>query len=169
MVVNYDIDMDLANPGEIQRIQMKQGDVMSRCIYINLLENGTAWKAGTGLSAVIRYCAQDPDGLVTSHGLYDTLEDGSPAYMLVGNVLSVTPVAEMTAKPGLVQVDVLLVDGAKMLATFNFEIYVHRAPNNGTQAENGNYYRVASLNAINTELDKLRAAVTALGGGSYLS
>ena len=54
MVVNYDIDMDLANPGEIQRIQMKQGDVMSRCIYINLLENGEAWKPGTGLSAVIR-------------------------------------------------------------------------------------------------------------------
>ena len=89
--------------------------------------------------------------------------------MLVGNVLSVTPLAEMTANPGLVQVDVLLVDGAKMLATFNFEIYVHRAPNTGAQAQAGNYYRVASLDAINSELDKLRSAVTALGGGSYLS
>ena len=169
MVVNYDIDMDLANPGETCRIHMKQGDVMSRCIYINLLENGDAWRVSAGTAAVIRYCAQDPDGLVTSHGLYDTLEDGSAAYMLVGNVLSVTPLAEMTAKPGLVQVDVLLVDGAKMLATFNFEIYVHRSPNTGTQAQAGNYYRVASLDAINSELDKLRTAVTALGGGSYLN
>lgn len=169
MVVNYDIDMDLANPGETQRIQMKQGDVMSRCIYINLLENGKAWKADTGMSAVIRYCAQDPDGMVTGHGLYDTLEDGSPAYMLVGNLLSVTPVAAMTARPGLVKVDVLLAEGAKMLATFNFEIYVHRAPNGGTRAENGNYYRVASLEAINRELDKLRTAVAALGGGVYLN
>lgn len=168
MVVNYDMDMDLADPGETQRIQAKQGDVMSRCIYINLLENGKAWKTDAGTTAVIRYCAQDPDGLVTSHGLYDTLEDGSAAYMLVGNMLSVTPLAEMTAKPGLVKVDILLVDGAKMLATFNFEIYVHRAPNSGTQARNGNYYRVASLDAINADLDKLRAAVTALGGGSYL-
>lgn len=168
MVVNYDMDMDFVNPGETQRIQMKQGDVMSRCIYINLLENGKAWKPGTGTSAVIRYCAQDPDGLVTSHGLYDTLEDGSAAYMLVGNMLSVTPLAEMTANPGLVQVDILLVEGAKMLATFNFEIYVHRSPNTGTQAQTGNYYRVASLEAINTELDKLRSAITALGGGNYL-
>ena len=64
MVVNYDIDIDLVNPGAPHRIHVKQGDVMSRCIYINLLENGEAWKVNRTVKAVIRYCAQSPDGMV---------------------------------------------------------------------------------------------------------
>lgn len=129
MVVNYDIDIDLVNPGPTHRIHVKQGDVMSRCIYINLLENGEAWKVNRTVQAVIRYCAQNTDGMVIEHGLYDTLEDGSAAYVLVGNTLSVTPIREMTAHPGLVTVDVLLVEGEKMVSTFNFELYVHPSPN----------------------------------------
>lgn len=169
MVVNYEFDIDLANPGTPHRIQVKQGDVMSRCIYINLLENGKAWNISKKASMVIRYCAQNPDGMVTNHGLYDTLEDGSPAYLVIGNTVSILPVSEMTASPGLVTVDVLLVEGVKQLATFNFEIYVNRAPNDGTEAQNGNYYRVATLDAINAELDTLRSAITAMGGGEYLT
>ena len=134
MVVNYDIDIDLVNPGATHRIHVKQGDVMSRCIYINLLENGEAWKVNRTVKAVIRYCAQSPDGMVIDHGLYDTLEDGSPAYVLVANTLAITPIGEMTAHPGLVTVDVLLAEGEKMVSTFNFELYVHPAPNTQTTA-----------------------------------
>ena len=57
------------------------------------------------------------------------MSDGSAAYVLVGNTLSVTPIREMTAHPGLVTVDVLLVEGEKMVSTFNFELYVHPSPN----------------------------------------
>lgn len=134
MVVNYDIDIDLVNPGPTHRIHVKQGDVMSRCIYINLLENGEAWKVNRTVQAVIRYCIQGTDGTVIDHGLYDTLEDGSAAYVLVANTLSITTIREMTAHPGLVTVDVLLVEGEKMVSTFNFELYVHPSPN----AETGN-------------------------------
>ena len=128
MVVTYGIDIDLVNPGQPQRIHMKQGDMLSRCIDIRLLENGKDWQIGRNTTAVIRYCAQDFDNLVTDHGLYDTLDDGSPAYMVAGNLISIIPIGAMTKKPGLVTVDVLLVDGAKKVSTFNFEIYVHRTP-----------------------------------------
>ena len=132
MVVNYTIDIDLVNPGPTHRIHVKQGDVMSRCVYINLLENGEAWQVNRTAQAVIRYCVQNLDGMVVDHGLYDTLDDGSAAYLLVGNVLSVTPNRQMTAKPGLVTVDVLLAEGEKMVSTFNFEMEVHPSPNGET-------------------------------------
>ena len=128
MVVTYSIDIDLVNPGETRRIHVKQGDAGSRCIDIHLLENGEIWKIGKTTTAVIRYCAQDPANMATNHGLYDTLEDGSPAYMVAGNIISIVPLREMTANPGLVTVDVLLADGEKKVATFDFEMYVHRAP-----------------------------------------
>ena len=134
MVVTYGIDIDLVNPGQTQRIHVKQGDMLSRCIDIRLLENGKDWQIGRNTTAVIRYCAQDPDNLVTDHGLYDTLDDGSPAYMVAGNLISIIPIGAMTENPGLVTVDVLLVDGAKKVSTFNFEIYVHRAPNGQNDA-----------------------------------
>ena len=169
MVVNYDIVMDLANPGETQRIHVKQGDVMSRCIYISLMENGVKWNLNRSTQAVIRYCVQNPDGQIINHGLYDTLEDGNPAYLLVGNTLAITPNRAMTEHAGLVTVDVLLVADVKQLATFNFEIWVERAVNDGTAAQQQNYYRVASLDAINAELDALRSAIAALGGGEYLA
>ena len=125
MVVNYTIDIDLVNPGPTHRIHVKQGDVKSRCVYINLLENGEAWKVNRTVQAVIRYRAQSMDGAIMDHGMYDTLEDGSAAYLLVGNVLSITPNRQMTANAGLVTVDVLLAEGEKMVSTFHFELEVH--------------------------------------------
>ena len=133
MVVTYAIDIDLVNPGETHRIHVKQGDINSRCIDISLLENGEVWKIGKDTTAVIRYCAQDPGNMITNHGLYDTLEDGSPAYMVAGNIISIVPLREMMEHPGLVTMDVLLVEGEKKIATFNFELYVHRAPHEETQ------------------------------------
>lgn len=169
MIITHEISIDLVNPDTTPRIYVKQGDAMSRNVLINLYANGTAWNVAAGTSVVIRYCARDADGLTVTHGLYDTMEDGSRAYIFSGNALEIMPISDMMAHPGLVTVDVLLAKGEKKLATFNFEIYVNRAPAEGSDAEAAGYYRVASLDTINAELDALRAAVTALGGGDYLT
>lgn len=169
MLITHEIDIDLAVPHSTPRIYVKQGDVLSRNVLIHLYVNGTAWNLSANTSVVIRYCAHDAEGQTLSQGIYDTLEDGSPASIFTDNMLEIMPVGAMMARPGLVTVDVLMAEGEKLLATFNFEIYVNRAPVEGTEAEAAGYYRVASLEAINAELDALRAAVTALGGGEYLS
>lgn len=170
MIVTHPIDIDLIHPDATPpRIQVKQGDVMTRNVRLKLYADGTAWSIDPDAEAVIRYCAHDAEGQTLTHGIYDTMEDGSPAWIITGNILEVMPISDMMARPGLVTVDVLLVKGAKMLATFSFEIYVNRAAAEGTEAEAAGYYRVASLDAINTELDTLRAAITALGGGEYLA
>lgn len=170
MIVTHPIHIDLIHPDATPpRIHVKQGDVMTRNVRIHLSADSTAWSIDPDAEAVIRYCAHDAEGQTLTHGIYDTMEDGSPAWLIAGSVLEVMPISDMMARPGLVTVDVLLVKGAKMLATFSFEIYVNRAAADGTEAEATGYYRVASLESINAELDALRAAVTALGGGEYLT
>ena len=128
MVIKYEIDMELAEPGPVQRITAKQGDVMSRSIYIKLLDHGESISLTRTTQAVIRYRVQNADGQIVSHGMYDTLEDGNLAYLVVGNIVAITPSAAMTAQPGLVTVDVLLAEEAKQLATFSFELEVLPAP-----------------------------------------
>ncbi len=128
MLITHEIDIDLVNPGTTPRIQVKQGDVMTRNVRINLYANGTAWNITGDVSAVIRYSAYDTGNQMLTHGMYDTLEDGSLAYLFMGNALEIMLLGDMMTHPGLVNVDVLLVEGAKKLATFGFEIYVNQAP-----------------------------------------
>ena len=44
----------LADEQGLRRIHVKQGDVMSRCIYISLMENGVKWSLDRSTQAVIR-------------------------------------------------------------------------------------------------------------------
>ncbi len=128
MLITHEVDIDLVNPGPAPRIQVKQGDVMTRNVRINLYANGTEWNIAGDVSAVIRYSAYDTGNQMLTHGMYDTLEDGSLAYLFMGNALEIMLLGDMMARPGLVNVDVLLVEGAKKLATFGFEICVSQAP-----------------------------------------
>lgn len=128
MVIVYEFDVDLANPGETPRIQVKQGDVLSRTVYLNLRENGAEWTLDRTAIATVRYCLQATDGQVIAHGQYDKLEDDCPACTIAGSLLGVTLASAMLAQPGLVTVDVLLTKGLHQLATFNFEVLVHPAP-----------------------------------------
>lgn len=166
MLVNHDIEIDLANPGPTPRIQIKQGDAYSRNIRITLLENGQPWPIPQDCRAVFRYHAHDPETMTDVQGAFDLLEDGTVAYLFAENQLELMPANAVMAIGGLVTMDVVLVLNDWSLASFNFEIYVNRPPKAGTEAENpiASYYRVYSLETVNAELDKLRAAIEALGG-----
>ena len=128
MLITHEIDIDLVKRESSPRIQVKQGDVMSRNIQIHLYANGKPWNVPSDASVVIRYCAWDTEGAKCTHGMYDTMEDGSPAWLIFGNDLEIMPLGEMMAHPGLVTVDVLLASGAKKLATFDFSICVNPGP-----------------------------------------
>ena len=166
MLLNHDINIDLIHPGQTPRVHVKQGDALSRNIRIFLFADGEPWAIPDGATAVIRYRAHDPVTMTDTVGIFDTLEDGGEAYVYADNLFELMPTGPMMATPGLITLDVLLQDRDQKLATFDFEIYVNRAPVTGTEvnARAGGEYRVATLAAINAELDKLRAAVEALGG-----
>lgn len=166
MLLDHDINIDVVVPGPVPRIHVKQGDALSRNIRIYLFANGEPWPIPDGATAVIRYHAHDPETLTDTVGIFDTLEDGELAYIYAENIFEVIPATAMLASPGLVTMDVVFLYRDQVLSTFDMEIYVERAPTTGTEvtAHAGSYYRVASLDAVNAELDKLRSAIVALGG-----
>lgn len=168
MYINHDITIDLVNPTTPTRLQMKQGDVLSRNVRIYLLENGEPWKIPGTAQAVIRYHSYDPETQTRFTGKFDELENGDLSYVIYDNCFEVMPNAAMLAHPGLVTVDILLQYGGRALATFDFEIYVNRAAVDGTEPEIRDYYRISTLDAINKEFDTLRSAIETLGGGAYL-
>ncbi len=166
MLINHDITLDIVNPGPTPRIQVKQGDSYSRNIRIALTENGEPWMIPDGAEAVIRYRAHDPETLTDTSGIFDLLEDGTYAYIYGDNLFEIMPTNALMANPGLITLDVVFLYRDHTLATFDFEIYVNRAPVSGTvpDAPLADHYRVHNLEQINEELDKLRAAIEALGG-----
>ena len=168
MIIDHTIDMDLVKPGAVPRIHVKQGDARSRNIIINLFADGEPWEIPEDAEAVIRYHHHDPDGLTDTQGIFDTLEDGSPAWLFRGNELQVMPTQALLETSGLTQMDVTFLYEGRTLSTFNFEIYVNRAPATGMEATMQDYYRIVRLDQINAAFDKIYTAIELMGGGEYL-
>lgn len=159
MIITHPIEIDLVNPGAAPRVQVKQGESLSRMVEVRLLQNGEAWAIPSGTQVAIRYHVHDLDGAEDSTGIYDTLPNGSIAYQYTQNIVQFVPLPQMLARHGLVSTDLVLTIDGMTLATCNIEFYVNRAPNNGTGAGAADYYRVMSLDQINAALDTLRSDV----------
>ena len=128
MLLNHDIQIDLTNPGPVPRVHVKQGDTLSRNVRIYLYANGEPWPIPDGAAVRIRYNIRDSLSMQERRGSFDTLEDGSPAYIYGENLLEIMPTTELMSLPGLATLDVVLICENQSLATFDFEIYVNRAP-----------------------------------------
>lgn len=162
MMITHTIDIDLTDPTTVPRIQVKQSDSLSHRIQIQLYDDGEAWDIPTDVAPLIRYHIHDLDGAEDSQGIYDTLPDGSDPFQFTRNVMYVLPTPQMFARHSIVTVDLVLVQDSSILATANFEFYVNRAPSDGTEAEAQSYYRVATLEQINADLEDIHAQLDTL-------
>lgn len=162
MLINHKFSMDFQKPETPVRIQVKQGDNRARALEILLFDGGEPWNIPAGVTPLVRWAASDPDTGASASGIYDTLPSGINAWNYAENQLDLIPAPQMFALPGLVQADVALIQEDKVLATFNFEFYVNRAPANGTQPEVQNYYKVSTLEQLNTQLTHLETLITEL-------
>ena len=139
MNVTTEIKMDLVKRGIIPVIDAVQGDALTRQIRIVLYSGGTEWTVPEGVSAMARFVR--PDG---SGGLYDTLDDGTAAFSVSGNVMTVVLAPAVTAVSGSVFFAVTLVQGSAELSTFTMTIYVQKSPS-ATSSENGEYVQMNSF------------------------
>lgn len=155
MTILHKIDMDLTRGQEAPLLQANAGEAFTRQVAISLYADGVSWAIPEDASAVIRYQAHNQEGPDTTWGIYDTMPDGTAAWSAGENVLTLTLVPQMLASPGQVSVDVMLIQREKLLGTGCFRIYVNRAPADGTQAQAQGYYRVATLERINGELQRM--------------
>ena len=162
MILDHTISLDMLIPGIPPRIQVKQGDTTTHGLTILLHANGEPWLIPDNAVPVIRWFAFDPESGESARGIYDALPDGIHAWQYVQNELKLVMIPQMFALPGLVQADVAFTDGADVLATFNFEFYVNRAPATGTAPEIRDTYKVSTLDQLNQTLESLQNQISQL-------
>jgi hypothetical protein len=156
MITTHKISLDMLHPRMPERIDLKQGDVYSRALEILLFCNGEPFPLNDDVSPILRWSACHPDTGEAATGICDTLPDGSHMFQVYENqIIGILP-PQMLALPGLVRADLLLVSPVKTLATFNFEFYVNPAAADGTAPEAGNFYKLVTLDQINSAIAALQ-------------
>lgn len=119
MIVTRKVIMNLDRPDPRLRIAGVQGDQNSRAVCFLLQENGLKWQIPGDLQAAVWYRKADGTG-----GVYDTLEDGRPAWESKENALTIFLAPQMLTAPGDVQVQLALHSGARVLHSFQFVLEV---------------------------------------------
>lgn len=136
MIITNKFTMDLTRPGKAEAISAVQDDRYSRNLEISLYSGSEPWPIPADACALIRYCKSDGTG-----GLYDTLPDGSTAWSVSGNDLTVALAPQVLTVPGSVFLTVTLNRGVQQLSTFVLLIHVHPAVS-GEIAESETYLSV---------------------------
>lgn len=137
MIITHKLKpMDLAQKQNTGRVDVVQGDKYSRNIEFTFMYNGSAWQIPDGTTAIVRYKKPDATG-----GNYDTLPDGSTAYQINGNVLTVCLAPQVCTVPGVAQLSVGLIQGSAEINTFSINIVVQ--PNPGAIYQSEDYIRLS--------------------------
>lgn len=104
-------------------IDAVQGDGV-RVIAARLMEGAEPWQVPEGVTAGIGYSLPDK-----KDGYYDQLQDGTPACMIAGNLVTAAIDGSLTAAAGNVKLAIVLRDGdGGQVATFPITMRVAKRP-----------------------------------------
>lgn len=126
MNVTHKLTMDLTVRKETPRLNMVQCDANSRQVELTLTADGAAWAPEAVDNVFLRYRKSDGTG-----GSYDTLPDGTSAWTLAENVLTVALAPQVLTAAGLVEAQAVLLREDRCIATFGFQIAVEADPSLG--------------------------------------
>lgn len=147
MIIIHKLETDLQQNREPELLRAVQGDANTRVLELRLTSGEEAWTVPEDVQVWMRYCKSDG-----TKGVYDTLPDGSTAWSLKDNVLSIALAPQMLTVPGPVLAQVELIRGVSTLATFAFRISVERNVAAGTVTSED---YVNMLQWMKGELDRL--------------
>ena len=105
-----------------------QGDT-ARSVEVALYAGGQPWVIPAEATASIRYRRSDGAG-----DAYDTLSDGSKAWSVHDNTVTVNLVPEVLAVSGTTTMQIAMQRGEAILSTFSFQIQVQADPSAGASA-----------------------------------
>lgn len=139
MIVTHEIRVDLLRPGLETRIYAVQDDKYSRNLRMSLFVAGASWKIPDGTSALVRYRKSDGTG-----GTYDTIPDGTKAWSVTDNVLTVALAPQVLTVAGPVYLAVTLIKEKQQITTFS--VLLHVQPNvSANVGESQNYSYVTGF------------------------
>ena len=135
MLITKEIAMNLNYRESTPVLDVIQGD-SARAVVIHFMAGDEEWNIPEDASIVMQYQYQDGTG-----GMYDALPDGSAAYSVSGNVLTVALAAQLCAVPGKTDLQVTMLCGDAQISTFHMEVRV--APQVNAQTEGEVYTNLA--------------------------
>lgn len=172
MHVNHKIRMDLTRFEPIPTLEMVQHDQLSRRVEIALYSGNESFVIPEDSGVLIHYLRGDGQS-----GVYDTLADGSAAWSVSGNVLTLTIAPEILQSEGTTAVSARLVLGIQTLNTFTFLIQVHKCvpTGEGTQGHRLCWYMPAPavaakgqyLSVAEVDENGVVTALTAVDGPEF--
>ncbi|MBE6950819.1 MAG: hypothetical protein E7451_05715 [Ruminococcaceae bacterium] len=146
------IQLDLAARGAATQIgeTAVAGDSGSGSLVFELMENGAAWNVPEGVRAALAFRT---DG--SCSGEYDTMPDGTDAFTIEGNRVTVRLIDQIMAASGVVRLALILRDrNLRQLSSFPVLLSVTSGIGGGAQLPT-EFYRVRDLAQINVELARL--------------
>lgn len=115
--------MDMTKSDPSLSVNVVQGDAYSRSLCIALYSGAVPWTIPDGVTVAVRYSKSDH-----TKGYYDTLPDGSSAWSVDDNILTVRLAPQMLTVPGKVIAQIEFVLGAHILSTFSLTVHVEPNP-----------------------------------------
>lgn len=152
MIVTHKLKLPLDCREDI-RIDAVQGD-SARAVEFSLTENGEAWPVPEGTTVMVHYCRpKSGEG-----GSYDTLPDGTSAYVISEDKVTVYLAPQVVSVPGFVNLQVTLLNDGAEVTSFTVEVYVQGNLNDAI-TDSESYANLSSH--IRTEAEKVAQEVFA--------
>lgn len=160
MEITNHIKYDIAKRGIPPVVDAVQGEKNSRSIELSVFANGSAFPVD---GCVCSLAFKKPDG---TSGWYDTMPDGTVAFSINGNVISIKIASQVLTVAGEVNSAIRIesTDGSDRTTTFPIIINVSADPAIDA-IKSDNYYSVQNWGDVNSAIDELREAIGSGGGG----
>lgn len=113
MNIKRTLTLDLGSERSIRVIPVCHEDSYTRILEISFTNQGIPWPIPDNAAVLIRY--RKPDG---TEGTYDTLPDGTAAWRIADNKLTVILAPQVCSVPGSVTMFLTLIQGVRQLSTF---------------------------------------------------
>ena len=157
MQVTKQIAVELLDGGNVPPIvYAKQNDRQTRFVAASLYENGQPFEPPSGVLAEFR--AKKPDGTAC---FYDVNEDGEPAIVIEGSVVTAELAEQVLTAAGKVYAEINLYSSAgEKLTTFSFVIIVEPSVLTDAEIVSSDYYNILSAQ-IKAAQDAAQDAQTA--------
>ena len=153
---------NLSYPASPIHMTALQGD-SCRALELQFYSGEEPWVIPADGDVFIQYTCADG-----TEGIFDTLPDGEPAYIIAGPTLTIKFPAEMCAVPGITKVQVTLFSAGEQISSFPIELRV--LPQVTQQSADGKYLNLQKwLLSFTTDKTFVSAVVAALPDGDEVS
>ena len=161
MVITKRFDVDLVRRKIPLCLDCMQGDTDSRAIEYALSEDGSTYTIPSNATLRIAYEKADKTG-----GVYSQMPDGSAAYEIRGNTVTIRLVADVLAEAGMAVVQPILYDSnGAILGVWSTDIVVWRAVSKEQTSTGVNYSSYENdIGVLQAKVKRLESLID--GGGT---